>query len=466
MPRPPEPPPPTPLRSAPAPTHLQRGLALLAAVCLPLLGPLPGHAGEDFDGAAGLADSAALRATVFGVPPEDRAPLPASVPLREMDVAIEGALPVPDIYWFNRKLRVYFSAQRGPAPLAIVIAGTGGSANGDNQRTLRGALYGAGYHVLTLPSPTFPGFIVAASSTGVAGDLRQDGQDLYRAIRQIVGQLRDRHTFTDINVLGYSLGAANAAMLKAIDDDHRSRGGTPGDALGIRRAVLINPPVSLFSSITRLDRLLTLSIGEDEADFERFYHELYGDLARVYAESDALTADFDFLFGATAQLLDTDRSLASAISLSFRLSLANLFFAGDLYARSGVVIDPAQPPGPGDSLGDVTRRLRSMPFAAYFDRVFAPFYLARRPGATPESLIADNHLGIIGERLRNDPDYYAQTNGDELILDRAELDWLRGVFGTRIVVYEHGGHLGNLGDKRQIEDMLRMVSGHHAGGTQ
>ncbi|MFA5496199.1 MAG: hypothetical protein WC247_15650 [Porticoccaceae bacterium] len=431
----------------------QAGLALLLSLALAttcLAAP------ADSESPLGLADSAALRAMVFGPDPENLAPLPETVPTREMNIAIEGGLPVPDVFWFNRKLRVHFSEQPGPAPLAILIAGTGGNADSQKLRLLRRALYAAGHHVLTLPSPTFPGFIVAASSTGVAGDLYQDGLDLHRVATQLVGQLRGRKgdRFTEINVIGYSLGGANAAMLKAIDGE--------AGTLGIRRAVAINPPVSLFSTIGRLDHLLELSVGDNEQGFDRLYHDIYTQLSSLYAVSDAMHIDQDFLLGAAASVLDSDRRLAAGISLSFRMSLINLFFAGDIYTGAGVATDPQHPPRRGDSLEEAMRVLRHQSFSAYFERVFAPFYLARRPGATRESLIADNHLEIIGDLLRSDPDYYAQTNADELILDREDLDWLRRTFGPRLVVYDHGGHLGNLGEKQQIQDLLDMVSGRYA----
>jgi len=102
---------------------------------------------------------------------------------------------------------------RQAAPLAIVISGTGSDGNTAKLSTLRGALYGAGYHVLTMPSPTFPGFIVSTSSTGVAGDLTQDGHDLYAAMQQIVAHLPRKVQITEIDVLGYSLGGANAAVV-------------------------------------------------------------------------------------------------------------------------------------------------------------------------------------------------------------------------------------------------------------
>ena len=408
--------------------------------------------------ATGLADSAALRATVFGTPPQDLAPMPATVPLLEINISLPHARPVPNIFWFDRKLRVWFSAQDKPAPLAIVIAGTGGDGNTTSLSRLRAILYGAGYHVLTLPSPTFPGFIVAASSTGVAGDFLQDGQDLYAAIQHIVMHLPKKVKITEMDILGYSLGGANAGIVKSIDArEHK---------LNIHRAVMIEPPVSLFDSVGRLDKLFALSIGSGDAGVERFYQQLYAQLANLYRASDRVQVDENFLLGAASAVLTTDAEFSAAIAFTFRLDLMNMFFAGDLYAGTGVVVNPSHPPRVGDPLEGIERRLRGMPFTEYYAKVFAPYYLKNRPNATPQSLIAQNRLDVIGDSLRNDPDYYVQTNSDDLILDRAELAWLRKTLGSRIAVYEHGGHLGNLGGRQQAADMLDMLAGRWRGGDR
>src|SRR5579863_4682432 len=58
------------------------------------LAPAPGPA-------TGLADSAALRATVFGAPPQNLAPMPQRVPLAEINIALPWARPVPDVFWFD-----------------------------------------------------------------------------------------------------------------------------------------------------------------------------------------------------------------------------------------------------------------------------------------------------------------------------------------------------------------------------
>ena len=407
--------------------------------------------------ATGLADSAALHATVFGTPPQDVAPLPAKVPVAEINVSLPWRQPVPEVLWFDSKLRVYLSAQRKPAPLAIIISGTGSDGNTAKIQVLRGALYGAGYHVLTMPSPTFPGFIVAASSTGVAGDFMQDAHDLYAAMQQIVSHLPRKVRITDIDVLGYSLGGANAAFVKSID----AREGK----LKIHRALMINPPVSLFSSIGRLDKLFATSIGSNDAAVEQLYRKLYAQLANLYRATNQVQIDENFMLNAAAATLKTDAEFSAAIALTFRLDLADMFFIGDLYAHTGVVTDPRHPPKVGDSLENVQHELRLKPFSEYFSRVFAPYYLKARPGATGASLIADNRLNSIGDVLSSNGDYFAQSNKDDLILDKRELSWLQDTLGKRIVVYDHGGHLGNLGARQQVADMLLMLSGNWPGGA-
>ena len=424
------------------------GEAVAPAIAPP---PAPGPA-------AGLADSAGLRATVFGTPPQDMAPMPSRVPLAEINIALPWARPVPEVFWFDRRLRVWFSAQDKPAPLAIIISGTGSDGNTSKLSILRGALYGAGYHVLTMPSPTFPGFIVSTSSTGVAGDLMQDGHDLYAAMQQIVAHLPRKVRITEIDVLGYSLGGANAGIVKSID-------ATEGK-LKIHRAVMIDPPVSLFSSIGRLDKLFAISVGSDDDAIERLYRRLYAELANLYRASDRVQIDESFLLAAAASILKTDAEFSAAIALSFRIDLVNVFFTGDLYAGTGIVVDPKHPPKVGDSLEETQRILRYKPFSEYFTKVFAPYYLKHRPNSTAASLIADNRLDIIGDALRNDSDYYAQTNSNDLILDRRELAWLEGTLGSRIAVYDHGGHLGNIGERQQISDMLDMLAGRWTGAAK
>jgi pimeloyl-ACP methyl ester carboxylesterase len=277
-------------------------------------------------------------------------------------------------------------------------------------------------------------------------------------MQQIIAHLPRKVQITEINVLGYSLGGANAAIVKSIDATEAK--------LKIHRAVMIDPPVSLFSSIGRLDKLFAISIGSDDDALDRLYRRLYAELANLYRASARLQMDENFILGGAATVLKTDAEFSAAIALSFRVDLVNVFFAGDLYAGTGVVVDPKHPPKVGDSLEETQRILRNKPFSEYFTKVFAPYYLQRRPNSTAASLIADNRLDIIGDALRNDCDYYVQTNSDDVILDKQELAWLQDTLGSRIVVYDHGGHLGNVGERQQVSDMLDMLAGRWPGAAK
>ena len=101
--------------------NLKRPLRLLT-LTIALFGALPALAAPNdvsIEGqhliasgpATGLADSVALRATVYGTAAHDIAPLPERVPLAQIDVSLPWARPAPDVFWFNRRLRVWFSAQ-------------------------------------------------------------------------------------------------------------------------------------------------------------------------------------------------------------------------------------------------------------------------------------------------------------------------------------------------------------------
>jgi hypothetical protein len=70
---------------------------------------------------------------------------------------------------------------------------------------------------------------------------------------------------------------------------------------------MINPPVSLFASVGRLDKLFAISIGSGDDAIERLYRTLYAQLANLYRASDRVQIDENFLLDAAAAVLKTDQ---------------------------------------------------------------------------------------------------------------------------------------------------------------
>src|SRR4051812_49608696 len=162
---------------------------------------------------------------VVGTPPAEQVELPPLRPYRNVRSDTVKVLPerrVPDVLWFEREgLRYGLVYRETRAPLVFLIAGTGASFDSELNKTLARALYAAGMHVVGLPSPTHPNFIVNASETGVPGKLDDDARDLYRAMRLILPRVKER---ADVYVTGYSLGAANAAWVARLDEGEHAIG--------------------------------------------------------------------------------------------------------------------------------------------------------------------------------------------------------------------------------------------------
>ncbi len=169
--------------------------------------------------------------------------------------------------------------QRGEAPLIFCIAGTGAFHNSGKNTLLMRAFYEAGFHVVGISSPTHANFVVAASATGVPGHLYHDAEDLYRIMELIRKQLGDRLRVARYFLTGYSLGAANAAFVAHLDVKRRQ--------FNFDKVLLINAPVSLYNSISRLDHMLqNIPGGMDNLD--RYYADIVKRVTRAYTREDTV----------------------------------------------------------------------------------------------------------------------------------------------------------------------------------
>jgi hypothetical protein len=125
------------------------------------------------------------RAAIIGTPFEFQADIPATVDVKTQSLKVFADRTSPDIFWFNDTLKYSIATQDGPAPLLFVIAGTGADHNAPKASTLLRIFYQAGFHVITISSPTHPSFIVSASLSSVPGNIQDDSKDLYHVMNLI-----------------------------------------------------------------------------------------------------------------------------------------------------------------------------------------------------------------------------------------------------------------------------------------
>ena len=242
----------------------------------------------------------------------------------------------------------------------------------------------------------------------------------------------------------YSLGATHAAFLAELDHE---RG-----LFRFGRVFLINPPVSLYNSMRILDDMIKKIPGGEEK-FEQFFDEAFKAFSAIYQLSEPVDFTGDFLYRGRKP---NDENLAALIGLSFRLSMANMVFTTDVFTNAGYIKPKNLQLSTTDSLTDYFNVADLVTFMDYFRDIFLPYFLQQTPGMTEQQLIDQLSLKSIEPFLRGSGSVFLVHNADDVTLAPGEIDYLRNVFGSRVRIYPHGGHCGNLTYRVNVADMLAV----------
>ncbi|NJO54422.1 MAG: alpha/beta fold hydrolase [Bacteroidales bacterium] len=208
---------------------------------------------------------------------------------------------MPDVFWYEDRFRYSLAAQSDRAPLIFIVAGTNAGHSSRLSVFLQKAFWVAGYHVVSLSSPMFPNFIITASSTGVPGRTSRDAADLYAVMQRVLADVRDDIDVADVSLAGYSLGGWQSAFVAEIDDRER--------AVGFRRVLLINPPVSLYRSSLVLDNMLVQNLPGGVDELNDFINRVISRLAEVYRQSQSVAFGHDILYDAYLAIRPTEEAL-------------------------------------------------------------------------------------------------------------------------------------------------------------
>ena len=404
----------------------------IVGVLIGLLLYLPAFAWAGSEG-YGYPIDESYAATILGTPKNLRQDIPGDIPIKTM--LLEMDQQKPEIFFYDRGLRYTVAFQDHKAPLVFLIAGTGGSSKSAKIVALITNLYQAGFHVVALPSPTFPNFIINASTTHVPGLLSDDAADLYRVMEQIWNLSKGSIEVSDFLLAGYSLGGTEAAFVAKLDDERK--------VFDFRRVLMLNPAVSLFNSVSKIEGLLDRIPGGSRK-IGAFYNGVMAKSTDFYRKGDFVAIDDDFLFAAyQAQVLNRDEA-GGMIAVSFRISSAGMIFASDVMTHGGYVVPKDRELENSDSLDDYFWTYLHLSFMDYFNEYFVPYFQRRHPDLTREKLLEALSIRSIESFLASSAKVMVITNEDDFILAPGELDYLRRVFGPRLKVYPSGGHLGNL----------------------
>ncbi|WP_394561155.1 serine/threonine protein kinase [Aquipseudomonas alcaligenes] len=395
-----------------------------------------------------------FEATIAGTPPELRPQVPSDDDIDQADYNLklrpEREFELPANFWPVTQLRYRLAKQKGPAPLIFIISGTGASYASGKTEELKRLFYGAGYHVVQLSSPTSYDFMSAASSTATPGLSKQDAEDLYRLMMAVRAQ-QPKLEVSDYYLTGYSLGALNAAFVSALDEELRS--------FNFKRVLLLNPPVSLYTSVSNLDRLVQTRVkGVD--DGTTYFELILAKLTRYFEEKGHIDMNEAMLydFQSSGQKLSNEQ-LAMLIGSSFRFSVSDMAFTADLINRRGLITPRSYPISEGTSLTPFFKRALQCDFDCYIVEQLLPYWRKKYDGGSLLQLNDQVSLYALQSYLQNSSKIAVMHNADDLILGPGDLGFLRRTFGERLTVYPRGGHCGNLNYRVNSDAMLEFFRG-------
>jgi hypothetical protein len=316
---------------------------------------------------------------------------------------------------------------------------------------LQRAYYQAGFHVISINSPTHMNFIVNASENSMPGDVREDARDLYRVMRQAWKKVRGEVEVSSFALAGYSLGGIQAAFVSMLDEEQKR--------FDFQKVLLINPPVNLFNSASILERLLVENIPGGEENFNRWFQTVLLNLAAVSRELGYMELTGEFLYKAYKLYPPTEGNLKALIGLSFRMDSANMLFTADVMNGGGYIVPTQVKLTNSSSLTPYAMVAFRTSFVDYFHEYLFPYIQRREPGLTEPALIERMSLRSIEPYLRSAEKIGLMGNEDDITLMPGEIEYLQQVFGDRAKIFPTGGHLGNVNHPDVVRFMTDFLTG-------
>ena len=388
-------------------------------------------------------------ATVMELPKDFEVMLQKAVPTREFTLRVFPKRQIPKVFWYEDGLVCTLAYQDHKAPLIFVIAGTGASHNTPQMQKLQNVLYQGGFHVISLTSPTHMDFVVNAS-VGPPGDPIDDARDLYRVMELAYEKVCDKIEVSEFALSGYSLGAFNAAFVAKLDEEKK--------LFNFRKVLLINPPVSLYDSVSALDRLLVENVPGGMEKIELWFRNVLAEFSSVTKELEHTELSGDFLYNTYKRLPPSEENLAALIGLAFRMNSANMIFAADVMNGGGYIVPKNAELSATTSLTRYAMVSYNTSLIDYFNEYLFPYYQKRDPNLTSQTILKRMSLRYIEPYLKSTGKIGLIHNEDDIILIPGDIDYLQGVFGNRARIFPTGGHMGNMFHPDVVSFMIDFLT--------
>lgn len=391
------------------------------------------------------------KATVFGTPKAYKADLPTEINREELSLDLEAGREVPEVFWYFKEFKYSAVYQNKPAPLIFSIAGTGAKYNDSKLKQLEKTFFQAGYNVISISSPTHASFVVGAAGDSFPGYLENDAIELYSVMQKTLADAQEKLgkklQITDYYLTGYSLGGAHSAFISKLDEEEK--------VFNFKKVFIVNPPVSLYRSVSILDGYVN-DVGTEA--IKDTVNSIFARVGDSISHADRVELTTDFLYKMFVAAGVKDNELKELIGLAFRLSSTDMIFAIDVMGNFGYITYKNHVISKFESISPSFARGTQLGFLNYFEEGLLPYYQKKDPGLQRIEMIDRLSLESIENYLSNADKISMVTNADDIILAEGDLTLLKEIFGDRGKIFPYGGHCGNMDEKVWVEHMLAFFA--------
>jgi pimeloyl-ACP methyl ester carboxylesterase len=332
--------------------------------------------------------------------------------------------------------------QKQEAPLVFIAPGFGAHRLSGGTLALAELLFKRGFSVVAVSNPFNHEFMQFGASGDLPGYTPSDTADFLSALTEIDRYIDKEHPnrITSRALVGVSMGGFHTLYLAGTQATNES-------AVKFDRYLAIDPPVRLNHAITRLDEQFAAVFNwpaeERTARIETTFHKVAELIPRV----GTLTPN-------TPIPLDANES-RFLVGLAFKLSLRDVIFLSQSRTNMGVLREDVNP----WRRDPIYHEILQFSFQDYLDKFVIPYYQARGIDLTREDVFAQavdlhHHENVF----RNNRNIRVIANANDILLHESDAQWLRSTFGNRAMLFERGGHLGNLSDTLVQQQIIGALS--------
>jgi predicted alpha/beta-fold hydrolase len=145
-----------------------------------------------------------------------------------------------------------------------------------------------------------------------------------------------------------------------------------------------------------------------------------------------------------------DPELKWLIGQSFRQNLADVVFTGQQVQDRNVLKIHADE----YHMNARESEAAGISFVQYLNKLVLPSL----GNADTKALFAASSLYSLAGLLKSNSHIFVMENEDDIIIHQGDIDFLKANLGDRLLMYPQGGHIGNLGFPKNLQDFAEIMA--------